>query len=89
MSVLSKSYGTLILYVCVGAILGGILGELLSGVQVLSSIMQYLVQTYPVLEVAPSVINIYVIKLTVGISFTPNLMSIIGVILAVWLFRRS
>ena len=49
MSVLSKSYGTLILYVCVGAILGGILGELLSGVQVLSSIMPYLVQTYPVL----------------------------------------
>ena len=89
MSVLSKSYGTLILYVCVGAILGGILRELLSGVQVLSSIMPYLVQTYPVLEIAPSVINIYVIKLTVGISFTPNLMSIIGVILAVWLFRRS
>ena len=89
MSVLSKSYGTLILYVCVGAILGGILGELLSGVQVLSSIMPYLVQRYPVLEIAPSVINIYVIKLTVGISFTPNLMSIIGVILAVWLFRRS
>ena len=51
MSVLSKSYGTLILYVCVGAILGGILGELLSGVQVLSSIMPYLVQTYPVLEI--------------------------------------
>ena len=88
MSVLSKSYGTLVLYVVIGAILGGLLGELLSGVDALSSLMPYLKNPYPVINVVPSVIDIYVISLTVGFSFSPNLMSIIGVVIAVWIFRH-
>ena len=89
MSVLSKSYGTLVLYVVIGAILGGLLGELLSGVDALSSLMPYLKNPYPVINVVPSVIVIYVISLTVGFSFSPNLMSIIGVVIAVWIFRHT
>ena len=89
MSVLSKSYGTLVLYVVIGAILGGLLGELLSGVDALSSLMPYLKNPYPVINVVPSVIDIYVIRLTVGFSFSPNLMSIIGVVIAVWIFRHT
>ena len=87
MSVLSKSYGTLVLYVVIGAILGGLLGELLSGVDALSSLMPYLKNPYPVINVVPSVIDIYVISLTVGFSFSPNL--IIGVVIAVWIFRHT
>ena len=86
---LSKSYGTLALYVVIGAILGGLLGELLSGVDVLSSLMPYLKNPYPVINVVPSVIDIYVIKLTVGFAFSPNLMSIIGVVIAVWIFKHT
>ncbi|MGM9539547.1 DUF4321 domain-containing protein [Anaerovibrio sp.] len=86
---LSKSYGTLALYVVIGAILGGLLGELLSGVDALSSLMPYLKNPYPVIDVAPSVIDIYVIKLTVGFAFSPNLMSIIGVVIAVWIFKHT
>lgn len=89
MSVLSKSYGTLVLYVVIGAILGGLLGELLSGVDALSSLMPYLKNPYPVINVVPSVIDVYVISLTVGFSFSPNLMSIIGVVIAVWIFRHT
>ena len=89
MSMLSKSYGTLALYVVIGAILGGLLGELLSGVDVLSSLMPYLKNPYPVINVVPSVIDIYVIKLTVGFAFSPNLMSIIGVVIAVWIFKHT
>lgn len=89
MSMLSKSYGTLALYVVIGAILGGLLGELLSGVDALRSLMPYLKNPYPVIDVAPSVIDIYVIKLTVGFAFSPNLMSIIGVVIAVWIFKHT
>lgn len=89
MSALGKSYGTLVLYVIIGAILGGLLGELLSGVDALSSLMPYLKNPYPVLDVAPSVIDIYVIKLTIGFAFSPNLMSIIGVVIAVWIFKHT
>ena len=38
------------LFVAVGAILGGILGELMRHVDALSGLVPYLVQTYPVLN---------------------------------------
>lgn len=88
MSVMSRSYGTLIVFVIIGAVLGGIIGDILSGVDVLSSVMPYLVHSYPVLDITPSVLNLYVIKLTVGLSFYPNLMSIFGMVIAIILFRR-
>ncbi|MCR5175262.1 MAG: DUF4321 domain-containing protein [Anaerovibrio sp.] len=85
---MSRSYGTLIVFVIIGAVLGGILGDLLSGFDAFSGVMPYLVHTYPVLDIAPAVLNLYVIKLTVGFSFTPNLMSILGMVIAIILFRR-
>jgi len=87
-SAVSKSYSMCIIYVVVGAVLGGILGELLSGVDALHSIMPYLVHTYPVLDMQPMTVNLYVIQLTMGMSFYPNLMSIFGIVVALFLFRR-
>ena len=60
-----------------------------TGVDALSSLMPYLKNPYPVINVVPSVIDIYVISLTVGFSFSPNLMSIIGVVIAVLIFRHT
>ncbi|ORU01259.1 hypothetical protein D081_0078 [Anaerovibrio sp. JC8] len=83
-----RSYGTLIVFLIIGAILGGIIGDLLSGVDALASVMPILVHTYPVLEMTPATLNLYVIQVTLGLSFTPNLMSIIGMVVAIILFRR-
>ncbi len=77
-----------ILFVVVGAILGGILGELIRGMDALQGLVPYLVHTYPVFAMEPATINLYVIQLTLGFSFAPNLMSILGIVLAVFLFRR-
>lgn len=85
---MKRSYGTLIVFVIIGAILGGIIGDLLTGVDALSGVIPYLVHTYPVLDMTPATLNLYVIKLTVGLSFTPNLMSILGMVIAIILFRR-
>ena len=76
------------LFVVVGAILGGILGELMKGVDALQGVIPYLVQTYPVFNMQPATMNLYVLQVTAGFSFAPNLMSILGIVLAVWLFRR-
>ena len=54
----------------------------------LQGLVPYLVHTYPVFDMDPATINLYVIKLTFGISFAPNLMSILGIVLAIFLFRR-
>ncbi|MCR5439974.1 MAG: DUF4321 domain-containing protein [Selenomonas sp.] len=57
-------------------------------VDALSGLMPYLVATYPVFDVQPFTINLYVIQLTLGLAFAPNLMSIFGIVLAIILFRR-
>lgn len=86
---MSKSYSMCIIFVIIGAVLGGLLGDILGGVDALQSVMPYLVHTYPVLVMQPMTLDLYVIQLTLGVSFTPNLMSIFGMVVAIWLFRRS
>lgn len=83
-----RGYGMCILFVVVGAIIGGILGQLLSGVEALAGLMPYLVTTYPVFDTSPITVNLYVIRLTIGLAFAPNLMSILGIVAALLLFRR-
>ena len=77
-----------ILFVIIGAILGGILGELLKNVPSLEGVMPYLVTTFPVFDMAPVTIDLYVIRLTVGLAFMPNHMSMLGIVVAIALYRR-
>ena len=83
-----RGYGMCILFVVIGAILGGILGELMRQVDLFAGVVPYLVTTYPVCNIEPFTVNLYVIQLTLGLSFSPNLMSILGIVLALFLFRR-
>ncbi len=83
-----SGYGFCILFIVIGAILGGILAELMKGVDVLSGLVPFLVTGFPVFDVAPFTVNLYVIRFTIGLSFAPNLMSILGVVLAIILFRK-
>ncbi len=84
----TKSAGICVLFVVIGAVLGGILGELIKEITVLNGIVPYLVQTYPIIDLNPVHINLYVIQLSFGFVFAPNLMSVLGVLLAVFLFRK-
>ena len=78
----------LILFVVTGAILGGLLGDAAASVSVLSPIHDSLVKPCPVLEIPSFTVNLYVVKMVMGFSFFPNLASILGVILALFLFQR-
>lgn len=84
----TKNWTTCTLFICIGAVLGGILGELMKGIEILRPVVPYLAQGFPVLDMAPMTINLYVIKITLGCVFAPNLMSFIGIILALIWFRR-
>ena len=81
-------YGMAILFVVIGAISGGILGQLLTGVDALQGVMPYLVNTFPIFDTSAFTINLYVLQLTIGLAFAPNLMSILGIVIALVLFRR-
>jgi len=84
----NKGYGMLLLFLITGAVFGGILGEFISSSDALASWSPYLVKTFLVLDVPPVSINLYVVRFMVGFALQPNLISILGMIAAILLFRR-
>jgi uncharacterized membrane protein len=84
----NKGFGMFLLFMITGAVFGGILGEIIAGSGVLSGLAPYLVKTVSIIDIAPVTINLYVIKLVFGFALFPNLVSILGIIVAILLFRR-
>ncbi|MDR7868924.1 MAG: DUF4321 domain-containing protein [Sporomusaceae bacterium] len=82
-----KSIGLIALFLVLGAIIGGIIGELIAGFP-LGGVTPFLVKTYPIFDLAPVTVNLYVAKFVVGLSFHPNLVSLLGMLGAYFLVRR-
>ena len=72
----SKGALFLILFLVAGGILGGIIGDVLSSLNIVS-IMPALTKHYDIF-----------LELSFGIHFAPNLLSIIGILGAVFIYRR-
>lgn len=84
----SRSYGMLILFLITGAVLGGILGELIARSDIMVGFAPYLVKTFLIFDIPPVTVNLYVIRLVLGFALQPNLISILGMLIALLLFRR-
>ncbi len=84
----NNGYGMLILFLITGAVFGGILGELISHSDIVAGFAPYLVKTFLVLDVPPVTINLYVVRFMLGFALQPNLISILGMIVAILLYRR-
>jgi hypothetical protein len=80
--------GMMTLFLITGAVVGGILGELAANISLLADVVPYLIKPFPVFDLPPVAINLYVIKVVIGFALYPNLMSILGIIAAIILFRR-
>ncbi|HML89197.1 MAG TPA: DUF4321 domain-containing protein [Methylomusa anaerophila] len=76
------------LFLITGAVLGGILGEFAANSSFLTGVAPYLVKQFPIFDLPPVTVNLYVIKFVLGFALYPNLMSILGIIAAIVLFRR-
>lgn len=76
------------IFLIVGGILGGIVGEALYAVPGLKGILPALTQHYEILNIQNIHLNLYLMELQFGIHLAPNMLSIIGVILAAILFRH-
>lgn len=84
----NNGYGMLVLFLLTGAVFGGILGELISHSDIVAGFAPYLVKTFLVLDVPPVTINLYVVRFMLGFALQPNLISILGMIVAILLYRR-
>ena len=79
----SKGFLTLVLFLVAGALLGSFLET-----ENLTGILAYLCKTYEVFNLNDVMMNLGVLQFHFGLRIAPNLMSIIGLCIAAWLFNR-
>ena len=84
----NKGFGMLTLFLITGAVLGGIIGEIIADSTLLAGVTPYLVKQFLIFDLPPVTINLYVIKFVIGFALYPNLISLLGMVAAAALFRR-
>lgn len=80
-----KSISFLWFVIFLGAVCGSLIGDILGDSL---SILSFLKNSYSVGMSTPIVLNLKVMVLTLGLNFNINIMTIIGVIMAIILYRR-
>jgi hypothetical protein len=83
-----KSPWLLLIFLLIGGLLGGILGEIL---RVMAP--QGMIQTIFATNVTPGIsppltIDLILVKLTLGFSFKISLLSILGMLLGIYLYKN-
>ncbi|MBU3145583.1 DUF4321 domain-containing protein [Clostridium sp. CF012] len=74
-----------VFFILIGAISGSLIGELLGNN---ISALKFLKSTYTIGMSNPMLIDLKVVAITFGINFNINIMSIIGIVLAIILYRK-
>jgi hypothetical protein len=80
-----KSTGFLIFIILLGAICGSLIGDLL-GANIKA--LDFLKSIYSIGTSKPLTLDLKVLSLSFGINFNVNIMSILGIILAIILYRK-
>ncbi len=83
----SHSLLLFILFLIAGGMLGGILGDVVSGMH-LGNLMPMMYQHYEIFNIQHVDLNLYIMQIQFGIRFAPNILSVLGIIIAFIVFRR-
>ena len=84
MATRDKNIWVLLIFICCGLVIGGLLGQMASQVEWLNWLSYG--QTFGLSE--PLVLNLNVIKITFGLMLNINVASIIGMAIALLLYRK-
>ncbi len=84
MATKEKSLLILIIFILCGLVIGGLIGELSSNVSWLNWLSYG--QQFGLLT--PITLNLGVVELTFGISFKINISSIVGIVIAIFIYRK-
>lgn len=85
MATRDKNIWILILFIFAGIVVGGLLGELASGIDFLWWLGYG--ENFGLTE--PLVLDLSIISLTFGIQFKINIASIIGIAIALFIYRKT
>ncbi|GKU23384.1 DUF4321 domain-containing protein [Clostridium folliculivorans] len=81
----SRNVGILIFFIFLGLLLGSLAGEILGDK---FGSLKFLKTSYSIGTPTPVALDLKVFLLTIGMSIKINILSIIGVILAIILYKR-
>lgn len=84
MAVREKNSLVLIIFVLCGLVIGGLLGKLTSGINWLNWLSYG--QSFGLAN--PVTLDLGVVKLTLGLMFEINIASIVGIIIAIFVYRK-
>lgn len=84
MSTREKGTIVLIIFVLCGLVIGGLIGQLTSGI----SWLNWLSYGQEFGLSSPITLDLGVVQLTLGLMFKINVSSIVGIIIAVFIYRR-
>lgn len=85
MATKDKSIWLLVIFILAGIVIGGLLGEVASNIEWLSWLAYG--QEFGLTD--PVVLDLHVVKVTFGLYFQINIASIIGIGIAIWLYRKA
>ena len=84
MAIKEKNSFILIIFILCGLVIGGLIGELTQGVPWLSFLSYG--QTFGIST--PVTLDLGVLQLTLGLVFKINIAGILGIILAIFIYRK-
>lgn len=87
MAPFKKSIGLLFLFIFIGALLGGVLGEILRVISPEGILRAIFTQGYHIGITPPVTIDLRLISFTFGFSFKANLLTLLGAILGIYIYR--
>ncbi len=85
MATREKNIWLLLLFICAGIVVGGLLGEFASGVDFLWWLGYG--QNFGITQ--PVIIDLSIVTLTFGLQFKINIASIIGIAIALFVYRKT
>lgn len=77
-----------LLFIIIGAIVGTGVGEFLTTIPSIFDIASFLVKKYLILSVPPVTVNLIVVTFVIGFSLQPSIMTMLGVVFGIFLYKR-
>ena len=89
-TLLRSNKNTLIflLFIIIGAIVGTGVGEFLTTIPSISDVASFFVKKYLILSVPPVTVNLIVATFVIGFSLQPSIMTMLGVVFGIFLYKR-
>ncbi|MBI5192385.1 MAG: DUF4321 domain-containing protein [Nitrospirae bacterium] len=89
MAVLKKNFWFLILFIFIGTLLGGVLGEILRSISPEGFLRNAFTEGFFIGISPPITFDLRIISFTIGFTLRANLLTLLGTILGVYIYKHA